>query len=95
MAVPSVPWIYCPICKSFYTSVSKFNARYSRHRHVTSMAQLDAGSKQKMNELFSTFDWKEIANKPLYESDEVDAIIICMNYLTFSDANVTNFYHQK
>eukprot|EP01083_Nonionella_stella_P149005 472581_1 len=59
MAVPTVPWIYCPSCKSFFTTFSKFNAHHATQRHLLSMTAWNEKEKNKMNALFQYIKQKE------------------------------------
>jgi len=59
LAVPKVPWIYCPLCKSFFTTFSKYNKHEITQRHIISMNGLNEEEKIKMNELFEYIKQKE------------------------------------
>merc|ERR1712062_423490 len=59
MAAPTVPWIYCPSCKSFFTTFSKFNDHFATTRHALSMEMLNEVDRQKMNELLQYIQEKE------------------------------------
>ena len=59
MAVPTVPWMYCPSCKSFFTTFNKFNAHFATQRHTLSIKVLPEGEREKMEKLFEFIKEKE------------------------------------
>ena len=59
IAVPNVPWIYCPACKSFFTTFSKLNTHYNSQRHVIMMNGLSQEMKKKMYQLFEFIQLKQ------------------------------------
>merc|ERR1712039_815425 len=59
LAVPKGSWIYCPPCKSFFTTFLKYNQHKTMQRHTISMEALSDRKKKKMDELCEYIEQKE------------------------------------
>ena len=59
IAVPNIAWIYCPVCKSFFTTFSKLNTHYNSQRHIVLMNGLNQEMKNKMYQLFEFIQLKQ------------------------------------
>ena len=59
ISVPNIAWIYCPVCKLFFTTFSKLNTHYNSQRHILLMNGLNKEMKNKMYQLFEFIQLKQ------------------------------------
>jgi len=59
MAVPSVPWLYCPLCCAFFTTFKRFDAHFATQRHVLCEQQLTETERSKVQRLFAFIKEKQ------------------------------------